>query len=84
MLRLLEKWRENLEKQICDWRGINRSIWSYCVPDDLLLAKLDACCVNENVLCYIYSYLQYWKNACESIISIAIFYLLFQASHKDL
>ena len=32
-----------------------------CVPHDLLLAKLAAYGVDENFLCYIYSYLLNWK-----------------------
>ena len=32
-----------------------------CVPHDLLLAKLAAYGVDENFLCYIYSYLLTWK-----------------------
>ena len=55
MLRLLEKWGENLDKT----RGVlmNLSKAFNCVPRDLLLGKLAARGVDESFLWYIYSYI---------------------------
>ena len=58
MIRLLEEWRENLDKNY-DVGGVlmDQSKAFGCVPHDLLLAKLAVYGVDENLLCYIYSYL---------------------------
>ena len=58
MIRLLEKWRENLEKTyVVGGVLMDLSKAFDCIPHDLLLAKLAAYGVDESLLCYIYSYL---------------------------
>ena len=58
LLRLLEEWREHLD--------INKTVGGIlmdlskafdCVPHDLLLAKLDAYGIDDNLILYIHSYL---------------------------
>ena len=58
MIRLLEKWRENVNKNHVV-RGVLMDLSRAfdCVPHDLFLAKLAAYDVDEGFLCYIYSYL---------------------------
>ena len=53
-----EEWRENLDKNYVV-RGILMDLSKVfdCIPHDLLLGKLVAYSVDENFLCYIYSYL---------------------------
>ena len=58
MIRLLEEWRENLDKNyVVGGVLMDLSKAFDCIPHDLLLAKLAAYGVDENLLCYIYSYL---------------------------
>ena len=58
VIRLLEGWRENLDKNyVVGGVLMDLSKDFDCVPHDLLLAKLAAYGVDENLLCYIYSYL---------------------------
>ena len=58
MIRLLEEWRENLDKNyVIGGVLMDLSKAFDCVPRDFLLAKLAAYGVNESFLCYIYSYL---------------------------
>ena len=76
MIRLLEEWRENLDKNyVVGGVLMDLSKAFDCIPHDLLLAKLAAYGVNENLLCYIYSYLLNRKQ-CARINNIV--------SHKDL
>ena len=57
-IRLLEKLRENLDKNyVVGGVLIDLSKAFDCVPHDLLLAKLAPYGVDESFLCYIYSYL---------------------------
>ena len=58
MIRLLEEWRENLDKNYVV-RGVLMDLSKAfdCVPHDRLLAKFAAYGVNESFFCYIYSYL---------------------------
>ena len=70
MIRLLEEWRENLDKNyVVGGVLMDLSKAFDCVPHDLLLAKLAAYGVNESFLCYIYSYLLNWKQ-CVRISNI--------------
>ena len=58
MIRLLEEWRENLDKNyVVGGVLMDLSKVSDFVPHDLLLAKLAAYGVEESFLCYICSYL---------------------------
>ena len=58
MIRLLEEWREKLDKNYVVGEVLMDLSKAFdCVPHDLLLAKLAAYGVNESFLCYIYSYL---------------------------
>ena len=62
MLRHLEEWRENLDKNyVVGGVLMDLSKAFDCVPHNLLLAKLPAYLVDESFLRYIYSYLQNWK-----------------------
>ena len=55
MLRLLEKWRENLDKTRRVLMDLSKAF--DCISRDLLLAKLAAHGVDESFLCYICSYI---------------------------
>ena len=58
MIRLLEEWGENLDKNyVVGGVLIELSKAFDCLPHDLLLAKLAGYGVDESSLCYIYSYL---------------------------
>ena len=62
MIRPLEEWKENLNKNyVVGGVLMDLSKAFDCVPHNLLLAKLVACGVDENFLCYTYSYLLNWK-----------------------
>ena len=58
MIRLLEEWRENLDKNyVVGGVLMDLSKACDCVPHNLLLAKPAAYGVDESFLCYICSYL---------------------------
>ena len=58
VVRLLEEWRENLDKNyVVGGVLMDLSKAFDCIPNNLLLAKLAAYGVDENLLSYIYSYL---------------------------
>ena len=58
IIRLLEKWRQHLgNDKIIGGVFMDLSKAFDCVPHDLLIAKLAAYSVDENLLMYIYSYL---------------------------
>ena len=58
MIRLLEEWRENLDKNyVVGGVSMDLSKAFDCIPHDLLLAKLAAYGIDENLFCYISSYL---------------------------
>ena len=62
MIRLLEEWRENLDKNyVVGGVLMDLSKAFDCIPHDLLLAKLAAYGVDENLLYYIYSHLLHRK-----------------------
>ena len=42
-----------------------------CIPHDLLIAKLAACTLNSDSLCYIYSYLKDPKQCVQKIMNKA-------------
>ena len=58
VVRLLEEWRENLDKNyVVGGVLMDLSKAFDCIPNNLLLAKLAAYGVDENLLSYICSYL---------------------------
>ena len=58
MIRLLEEWKENLDKDyVVEGVLMDLSKAFDSSPHDLLLAKLAVYGVDESFLCYIYSYL---------------------------
>ena len=66
MLRHLEEWRENLDKNyVVGGVLMDLSKAFDCVPHNLLLAKLPAYLVDESFFRYIYSYLQNWKQCVQ-------------------
>ena len=62
MIRLLEEWRENVDKNYIVGGVLMDLPKAFdCIPHGLLLAKLAAYGVDENLVCYIYSYLIHRK-----------------------
>ena len=58
LIRLLEEWRQHLDNnKVVGGVFMDLSKAFDCVPHDLLIAKLAAYSVDENLLMYIYSYL---------------------------
>ena len=58
LIRLLEEWKECLDNNyVVGGVLIYLSIAFDCVPHDLLIAKLEAYGINENLLAYLHSYL---------------------------
>ena len=58
LFRLLEEWRQHLDNnKVVGGVFMDLSKAFDCVPHDLLIAKLAAYSVDENLLMYIYSYL---------------------------
>ena len=56
MIRHLQEWGENLDKNYVVGEVLMDVFKAFdCVPHDLLLAKLSACGLDENLLYYIYS-----------------------------
>ena len=71
MIRLLEEWRENLDKNYVIGRVLMDLSKAFdCIPHDLLLVKLAAYGVDENLLCYIYSYYLLNRKQCVRINNI--------------
>ena len=70
LVRLIEKWRKNLDDG-CIVGGVLMDLSKAfdCIPYDLLIAKLDSYGLDRNLLKYINSYLD---NVCVLIISIAL------------
>ena len=71
LIRLLEKWRECLDNNyVVGVVVMNLSKAFDCVPHELLIAKLEAYGINENLLAYLHSYLsnrkQYVSNSVTS------------------
>ena len=58
LIRLLEEWRQHLDNnKVVEGVFMDLPKGFDCVPHDLLIAKLAAYSVDENLLMYIYSYL---------------------------
>ena len=58
LIRLLEEWRQHLDNnKVVGGVSMDLSKAFDCVPHDLLIAKLAAYPVDENLLMHIYSYL---------------------------
>ena len=58
LIRLLKEWRQHLDNnEVVESVFMDLSNTFDCVPHDLLIAKLAAHSVDENLLMYIYSYL---------------------------
>ena len=58
LIRLLEEWRQHLDNnKVVGGVFMDLSKAFHCVPHNLLIAKLAAYSVDENLLMYIYSYL---------------------------
>ena len=58
LMRLLEEWRKCLDNNyVVGGVLMDLSKASDCVPHDLLIAKLEAYGINENLLAYLHSYL---------------------------
>ena len=58
LIRHLEKWRQHLDNnKVVGGVFMDLSKAFNCVPHDLLIAKLAAYSVDENLLMYLYSYL---------------------------
>ena len=67
LLRLIEEWREYFDKDFVIGAVLTDLSKSFnCIPHDLLIAKLEAYCLGENALSYIYSYLKN-RNQCVRI-----------------
>ena len=58
LLRLLEEWTKCLGNNYVVGRVLMDLPKAFdCIPHDLLIAKLEACVINENLLAYLQSYL---------------------------
>ena len=70
LIRVLEEWRQHLNNnKVVGGVFMDLSKAFDCVPHDLLIAKLAAYSVDENLLMYIYSYLSN-RNQCVSINNV--------------
>ena len=72
LIRLLEEWRKHLDNnKVVGGIFMDLSKAFDCIPQDLLIAKLAAHSVDENLLMYIYPYLSN-RNQCFRINSVHI------------
>ena len=68
MLRVLDKWRENLDKNYCDWKGNNGPIQSFwlCSSWSFTCKNYRIWCrwkLRMTLLCYMYSHPLNWKQS---------------------
>ena len=65
-IRLLEEWRENIDNNFTVGEVLmDFSKAFYCIPHDLLIAKLSVYGLNSNALKYIYTYLKTRKQCVQ-------------------
>ena len=53
LIRLLEEWRQHLDNKVVGGVFIDLSKAFNCIPIDLLIAKLAACSVDENLIIFL-------------------------------
>ena len=59
LIRMMEEWKENLDNNFIVGAVLtDRSKAFDCIPHDLLIVTLSAYGLNNDSLCYIYSYLK--------------------------
>ena len=59
LIRIVEEWKENLDNNFIVGAVLTDLSKAFDgIPHDLLIAKLSACGLNSDSLCYIYSYLK--------------------------
>ena len=78
LIRLIEEWRQKLNSD--HFVGavlMDLSKAFYCIPHDLLIAKLSAYCLSDEALVYIFSYLSGRKQSIKINNCYSIFQLIF-------
>ena len=68
----MKEWTESLDNNFIEGAVLTDLSKAFnCIPHDLLMAKLAACTLNNDSLCYIYSYLKDPKQCVQKIMSKA-------------
>ena len=63
LIEMMEEWKENLENNFIIGAVLTDLSKAFdCIPHDLLIAKLSAYSLNDDLLCHIYSYFKDCKD----------------------
>ena len=66
LIEMVEEWKENLEKNFIIGAVLTDLSKAFdCIPHDLLIAKLSAYSLNDDLLCHIYSYFKDCKQCAQ-------------------
>ena len=83
LIEMVEEWKENLENNFIIGAVLTDLSKAFdCIPHDLLIAKLSAYSLNNDLLCYIYSYFKDCKQ-CVQITNERIEFDTIMSDHQS-